>query len=200
MTLFDAANASPAGEVDPFDFGTDTRPKGKPSPGFRRPQKSAFLAMVGDDPERTGIDPSAKKRAKTNPSDETKKIREYLDSLGEFGFKVEHYEDAGYGAKVKKDVLGIIDWISLKEGRVTGWQITTKEQVMPHISKMASTATVKVAGRGEPTYRENTLKWLDAGCHLVILGWYRDDKGHWAMTRTDVTRAVIEAAIARKRK
>lgn len=192
--------ASPRTENDPF--GPDIKPPPlKATPGFNRREKSTWDKMIGDDPERTGIDPD-KKKPVTNPTDETKRIRVYLDSIGEFGFKTEHYEMIGFGSyarQIKRDLLGFGDWIGLGKGTVTAYNVTTKGSVARHISKWSSTDTIKVNGRGEPSYRELIYAWLDAGCKVAILSWDHDEKGHWRLSRTDVTREVLEKAIWRKR-
>lgn len=185
---------------DPFDFER-TAPLRRQTistgykPGMSGENQLAALAVHGD-PEVTGKFAGGKNKKKAQPT-HYPRVTKWCDEQNWFSFKTERLVyDPRTGAVRKQDLLGFMDMMAMTEsGSVIAIQVTTKEQVAAHIRKFVSAAE-----SGGVVIHDAIRKWLARHGSVVILGFYKDEKGRWAFTKTWVTDEVLDEAIQRKRK
>ena len=111
--------------------------------------------------------------------------------------KSEHYASIYGGGMVKRDFGGFADLCGVSHSRFIAVQITTVDQVGPHIRKYVSDA--KSGGLGDMTIEQNLRAFLQNGGTFVILGYHKPGS-RWECKSLVVTEATLDAAIARKRK
>lgn len=69
------------------------------------------------------------------------------------------------GARVRKDLFGIIDMIAIKQGRVLGVQSTGPSGRKAHMTTLVRTE------------RESTRDWLESGAYLWLVSWKKTPRG-----------------------
>lgn len=111
--------------------------------------------------------------------------------------KTEHYVTIYGGAQIKRDFGGFADLCGVSDGRFIAVQITTVDQVGPHIRKYVSDA--KSGGLGDTTIESNLRAFLACGGIFLIFGYYKEG-ARWQHKVTHVDASVLDAAVARKRK
>ena len=184
------------------------------APAGELSDENALLRDGGTIDAMAGKESKKINKAASKPSDEYRRAIDEVEADGYFAFRTEAYHSIR-GMFIKRDLLGIADIVGLQPGLMNDrpgsepphqstdvlfLQLTTKEGVGAHIRKLVSSETFELS-RGNPlTYKEITEKVMDAGVTIIIWGWYKDDKGRWAHSTTTVTRELLEAAIARKRR
>jgi len=111
--------------------------------------------------------------------------------------KSEHYAPIYGGGMVKRDFGGFADLCGVSNSKFVAVQVTTVDQVGPHIRKYVSDA--KSGGLGDITIEQNLRAFLQNGGVFVILGYHKP-ASRWECKPLVVTEATLDAAIARKRK
>jgi len=112
-------------------------------------------------------------------------------------WKTEHYTTLHGGMQIKRDYGGFADIVGVSSGKHIAVQITTLDQVGPHIRKYVSDA--KSGGFGDTTIEVNLRSYLQNGGTFVILGYYKEG-ARWAHKVTYVTEETLDAAVSRKRR
>ena len=121
-------------------------------------------------------------------------------------WKTEHYTTIYTGQQIKRDFAGFADLVGVTPvkvgnktfGQIIAVQITTRDQVMPHIRKYTD-PEAKSGGLGDQPIEYHLREFLRNGGIFVILGYHKP-KSRWECTVTKVTEVELDAAVARKRK
>jgi hypothetical protein len=91
-----------------------------------------------------------------------------LEMFRKQGFEIEVVERWIAGARIKKDLFGIIDALAISGDRTVGVQVCGAD-FAPHVAK--------ITGPGAQAARQ----WLQNGRELVLIGWTPQNrrKGHF---------------------
>lgn len=195
---FDALGRSEGhSDYDPFEVAGEENKVVVPRPfGYRRhvsKSRMAFeqdlLAAAGsEDPENADlIRPSAKRK---KPADHNARTAAYYEKHGGMYARVEFWNTTFSGVNFKRDLFGIFDGLAFFPGYCVGIQIKSKSAMGSALRDMMQTS--KKGGGSTVNPRANTMRFLELGHLIEIIGWEQPDGRLWVPKIRPVTIELCE--------
>lgn len=144
---------------------------------------------------------NGRKDGRQKQTDHGRRVRTMYESRGYLFVKVEWTQTLYGGQLVKRDLLGLFDYLAISATEIVGVQVSDEAHWRHHLRKMCSDEIDKASGQSR---LQNTLAWIAGpGRRIQIVGYEKRAKvanQEWFAVEHEVTRDEIEKTLARRRK